>query len=768
MKGNLISPPAELCPAYFWYLNGPMEPAVLRKQLREMAAQGVRNVCPHPWPHGFRPNRHPSFLTPDYLTDEYFACYRVIVEECRKLGMSCYLYDEGGWPSGSACGKVRAFGGDKWAPMFQTDHGLEISPAVPEEAAPLPNSLMRAPTKKFLELTHEAYFRHFGKDFGGMFRYAFMDEPQIPRDGDPHRLAWCPDLPEQFRKRYGYELEKHLGALIEGTAPESVKIDFQDLISKLFVERFLLPIRAWCRKHHILSGGHFGGEDEPERAVCHGHGHIMRSLRALDLPGVDAIWRQVFPGKENRQFPKFASSVAHQAGRKQALAEIFAVYGNGLTPEQREFLIDYMLVRGVNTLVLSKIAITNRKHFIFGCRPHFGPVDPLWKYSRILHEKTARAAWLLTRGTPVVPNALYFDMRSLWAGGESAEKATRDRRKLADSLMQTQCDFDFVDDDALEKAKIRNGLLQVGRMRYKSLSMPDSRFLPEKVRAVVEKFASAAPVPLLKTEPAAPMLRVCKRKWGRRTIYFCVNEGPEALDVTLTLPESPVLHLDLNDLSEYRLTSPSFRWHFEPLGSAFFLTGKEGKKELPRFVPEEELRGPWTLKPIRRHIVAESDFEIRSCHEKAVPAELGDWAPVLGRDFSGDAVYRTVFHTKRTDLVLELGKVCFCASVTLNKVKLGSGFRAPFRFPLAPALKKGRNVLEIIVSNTLANALAAPGVDERISNTFPPRSPYETRQREFEKDSLTSGLFGPVRLGREAGSSVALRALEDMGMRDER
>ena len=61
---DLLSPPAELCPAYFWYLNGPMEPAVLRRQLREMAAQGVRNVCPHPWPHGFRPNRHPSFMTP--------------------------------------------------------------------------------------------------------------------------------------------------------------------------------------------------------------------------------------------------------------------------------------------------------------------------------------------------------------------------------------------------------------------------------------------------------------------------------------------------------------------------------------------------------------------------------------------------------------------------------------------------------------------------------------------------------------------------------
>ena len=62
-------------------------------------------------------------------------------------------------------------------------------------------------------------------------------------------------------------------------------------------------------------------------------------------------------------------------------------------------------------------------------------------------------------------------------------------------------------------------------------------------------------------------------------------------------------------------------------------------------------------------------------------------------------------------------------------------------------MKRGRNRLEVIVSNTLANALAAPGVRERIVADFPPESPYEERQRAFEKESLTGGLFGPVRFG---------------------
>lgn len=725
-----------------------MEPEILRRQLRDMAAHGVRSVCPHPWPPEFRPQKQPSFMTPEYLSEAYFKSYKVILDECGKLGMNCFLYDEGGWPSGSACGRVMAAGPDAWAPMYWTSGGIRIDRGHPEISAPVPNLLVKEATEKFLELTHEAYFRHFASRFGKTFRFAFTDEPRIPASWQPEQLPWCPGLPAQFRKHCGYALEPWLPALLADTAPAEVKIDFHDLLSKLFVKNFLLPVRSWCRRHRLLSGGHFGGENEPERAVLHGHGHIMRSLRTLDLPGVDAIWRQVFPGQVNSQFPKFASSIAHQAGRKQALAEIFAVYGNGLTPAQRQFLVDYMLVRGVNTLVFSKIALTDKRQFMLGCRPHFGAVDPLWKYSKPFHEYIARAAWLLTRGSPVIPHALYFDMRSLWAGGNFRDEAVSRREKISSRLMQTQCDFDFVDDDALEKAEVKDGKLRVGRMRYSSLIMPESCFVPEKVKKAISSFKKHDTEPLLTVSPPAPMLRVCKRKWGRRMIYFCVNEGSEPLDVTLTLKESPILYLDLNDLSEYRLPAPAFQWHFAAHGSAFFLTGKAGRKALKSFVPLDTLPDAWLLRPLRRHIAGREDFEILDCHDPAVPAVPGDWSAVLGSGFSGDAVYSCKFETHEKSLWIDLGQVCYCAEVRFNGKCLGKGFRAPFIFDLSPALKRGSNHLEVTVSNTLANALAAPGVLERLTADFPPCSPYEKQQRAFEADSLTSGLFGPVRIGK--------------------
>ena len=67
-----------------------------------------------------------------------------------------------------------------------------------------------------------------------------------------------------------------------------------DVRADLFVERFLAPVRDWCRAHGMMSGGHLNNEDTPENALGLGHGSLMRSFRAMDVPGVDVIWRQLF------------------------------------------------------------------------------------------------------------------------------------------------------------------------------------------------------------------------------------------------------------------------------------------------------------------------------------------------------------------------------------------------------------------------------------------------------------------------------------------
>jgi len=74
-----------LWPGYFWLWNAPLDGALLREQLRDMAAHDARSVCMLPMPHAFRPEWTNNSMEPDYLTAGYFKKVREAVEEAAAL-----------------------------------------------------------------------------------------------------------------------------------------------------------------------------------------------------------------------------------------------------------------------------------------------------------------------------------------------------------------------------------------------------------------------------------------------------------------------------------------------------------------------------------------------------------------------------------------------------------------------------------------------------------------------------------------------------------
>jgi hypothetical protein len=67
-----------------------------------------------------------------------------------------------------------------------------------------------------------------------------------------------------------------------------------------------------------------------------------------------------------------------------------------------------------------------------------------------------------------------------------------------------------------------------------------------------------------------------------------------------------------------------------------------------------------------------------------------------------------------------------------------------FEFDITNSLQKGVNKIKLVVTNTLANAYSPREVELKMEGMFPPRSGYESKQRGYERESLASGLFGPV------------------------
>ena len=765
--------PPDCSLAYFWQINGNVDIDKLKDQLRDMHNQGLRSVCLHPFPDEFRPATQPTHVNISYLSLEWFEMVRTLCDECRKLGMRYWLYDEGGWPSGGAGGQVWKNAKDKKSlqrQYWELENGIPVIKAVDEDPrirAPYPDILNKQVTADFIALTHEQYRKYAKKYFGREIRFAFTDEPGmfVP---SPGKLAYTAGLEKEFKKIKGYDLKPYLTELLKPEKNEEsrdvtlARIDYHEVLSILFIRRFLRPLRTWCRKNKVLSGGHFSGENHLWANRYGSYGNILQSLRALDIPGVDVICRQLFPGGRGHPFPKYASSAANQNGNRYAMAEVFALYGNGMAPAEMRWLIDFMFVRGINLIVSSKIAIYNGRSFMSGIRPHFGPVDPLWQYMKEFHEYISRASHLLSLGKPYCRTAVYYDIRSIRAGGKYMDEAVQLHESVARKMLEHQCAFDFVDDEMLAEAIRAGKTLKVGKMHYDTIVVPSSFFMTEPASknleflkksggTVLDSASAINAERLIYLTPANENIRVTKRLYGRNAIYFIVNEGSEAQNIRIKLPEKEsIIYYNTvsGEMHDTFSENGTFDWTFAKWDSAFFITGLKDAETVP--LPRTMqtfmlLNDGWTLQAVRSHFPGKEGYEITNLDKNPVPVTLGDWRPVLGNSFSGEAVYRTFFpFVGETDLYLDLGCVCYACSVKINGRELGRKFLPPYKFRLDRNILKRDNLLEVTVANTLSNSICDESVLEYWSRNWPLQ--YETMQRPFEKDHLESGLFGPVKI----------------------
>ena len=97
----LKRPDTDFYPAYSWSWTTAVDRDEIVRQLDAMHDNDIRIVYILPQPVGFRKAQLPC-----YLDEEYFEIYRFAMEYAAKKGMMLWLYDEGGWPSGSACNRV--------------------------------------------------------------------------------------------------------------------------------------------------------------------------------------------------------------------------------------------------------------------------------------------------------------------------------------------------------------------------------------------------------------------------------------------------------------------------------------------------------------------------------------------------------------------------------------------------------------------------------------------------------------------------------------
>jgi len=799
-------PEAHFYPGYFWLWNGRLDERVLAEQLRDMREHEARSVCALPMPREFRTLHFGSLMDADYLSPEFFGKVRFAVEESARLGMNYWLYDEGGWPSGLASGRVAAANPDLAAVALSRDEAGEWRPTRHPGRTDLLNP---ETTRTFIALTYERYRDAVGQFFGTTIRFAFTDEPAVPGVVPGRQIPWTNDAKDDFARRFGYRIDDCLDAFakLPGALTRDdmrVRVDFFDWWSARFQSAYFRALRDWCRAHGLLFGGHLGGEDETMGAIRHGFGHVLRMLREMDLPGVDVIWQQVFPGKPNHHFPKYAASTAHQNGVPFVFTESYAVYGNGITIEQMKWILDYQFVRGVNMLVLGCYPMSTRDHHIAGLRPHFGRANPLWDYMPHFHRYAARVGYALSCGEPIVDAALYYPVRDMWATGTD-DDSVKGYEALAEALLRRQCEFDLIDDDLLGGGDVdASAGLRVGRMSYRWLVTGPSRWLADRGVATIARFvraggrllclggipevamdggarmkqtlgplldrvavfadadALARTLPqLVELAPPTDGIRVTGRRLSNGALYFLFNEGqttyrgrmyvvghgrPKVLD-----PFDGSVSALQHDLScAGRVCVPL---ELAAGQSALLLLDDTEAKPRPtlRAVPGRELvlDSGWEARTRRRFDVGPHDYEIRETPSAEwQPMGLGRWRERFGADFSGDVVYRTTVQVPKDwqggIVRLELGEVEYAARVRVNGTEIATLVCPPWSVEMQDA--SGRFELEITVTNTLANVIASDRVRRDWAGRRGPgwEVPYDRIAIPFEQSMCGGGLIGPV------------------------
>lgn len=264
-------------------------------------------------------------------------------------------------------------------------------------------------------------------------------------------------------------------------------------------------------------------------------------------------------------------------------------------------------------------------------------------------------------------------------------------------------------------------------------------------------------------------------------VYFVCNLQPSriATDVTFRVTgKSPrrwdAMTGEIRPVTAYRADAGGtvLPIEFEAWESAFFVFAPgpasavpaAGKPAAPP--PEAwELASPWDV------CLEGHDFDTLRTNLTALISWTDD--PRM-RHFSGTGRYECEFELppeRMADgfrMVLDLGRVGTIAEVLLNGQPAGVAWMAPHRVDITKAVRKGKNKLVVLVTNTLINHVA--GLKE------PPEVPLELQPRlgksnpavyangrlarnEMSETYLPlSGLVGPVRISYKAEAAAPLPA----------
>lgn len=386
------------------------------------------------------------------------------------------------------------------------------------------NMLSAESCKAMLHAVYEPHYEHFAEYFGNTFAGFFSDEPCFGNDDNSYEsllgkegmlLPWCDELPKCIAKKTGCSKETVLCALpalwheVEEKTP-AIREAYMETITEMYRKNFNCLLGDWCRAHGVMYIGHIIEDENTHQRLGFGAGHFFRAMDGQDMAGIDIVLNQMIPGHTelehtarvvgstvdpkffNYTLAKLASSHSHiqPLKKNRAMCEVFGAFGWAEGIPMMKYLVDHMLVNGINYFVPHAFS---PKYPDRDCPPHFYARGMNSQYLLFgeLMQYTARMAHVLTDGVHRADVAVYYNAEAEWAGGKYMLQ-----QEVCYALTRRQIDFDLIPQDVLVRAECVDGRLQIHKEQYKALIIPYSQYLPASVIDAFSRLSKAG-VPVI-------------------------------------------------------------------------------------------------------------------------------------------------------------------------------------------------------------------------------------------------------------------------------
>jgi len=467
----------------------------------------------------------------DYLRSE--ANWQTLIEGvelCARLKMPVWIYDEKGYPSGAAGGLVLEGNPEfealvlAWEPRqtpafflrraFEHTHAANNYHAVRRYI----NLMDDRATAKFIQVTHEAYYKRLARHFGSTIVAFFTDEPSlmavdlgaIPEPArsrvpiedapDPNvkplpTVPWCYDLENVYRSKWGEDLRAQQKSLFVGNDPEDRRIrrQFWSIVAELVADRYFGALRRWCQGHNVASSGH----NLHEESILHHvplYGNGLKAIAQMDVPGLDML-------SSNPE-------VVIHSGWLTAAMPVSGALLTGCRRVMTEVSDFSQKMSGAGPVGLPEMMATAAWQAAWGVteftlyyNPEDRSVEENWQYGQFVGRLNA----ILREAMPRRRVALYYPIYDLWAEylpvagplhqsvrSEKVQQLIGSFMRLGQTMQRRQIPFVLIDHEYLQRSRVSSdGRLCVGNLELESVVMPAGVELPHEAQAVIEQFQQA-------------------------------------------------------------------------------------------------------------------------------------------------------------------------------------------------------------------------------------------------------------------------------------